>query len=246
MDCFSSLAMTEYLRFRRPDRLLRGQCPPLPAQQRLDRRAFCLRQPDQHHRIIFVVVGEVKHAWLALHQHVALVGRNARHDQTVAVLLQPHQHLLAHFQRRRAVGGAVLDLGPRQRDLSDVVEGHGSALLLILRSARLSRASRRMAAYSWFETALKKRLLTMRFAAQCTAVKNRARRKPDSQVHTGLPRMPRSHDPTAASGRPIRLSIGSSPTPPSRTETRLSAELSRLSPSTKSFPGGTVTSAVSS
>src|SRR5260370_38384705 len=65
---------------------------------------------------------------------------------------------------------------------------------------------------------------------QCTAVKNRATRKPDSQVHTGWLRMPRSHDPTTASARPIRLSIGNSPTPPSRTGTRLSAELSRLSP----------------
>src|SRR5689334_9003931 len=81
-------------------------------------------------------------------------------------------------------------------------------------------------------------------AAQCTAVKNRATRKPESQVHTGWLRMPRSHEPTTASARPTRLSIGKRPTPPSRTETRLSAELSRLSPSTNSFPGGTVTSGV--
>src|ERR1700737_305057 len=79
---------------------------------------------------------------------------------------------------------------------------------------------------------------------QCTAVKNRATRKPDSQVHTGWPRLPRSHDPTTASARPTRLSIGNSPTPPSRTGTRLSAELSRLSPITNRWSGGTVTSGV--
>ena len=71
----------------------------------------------------------------------------------------------------------------------------------------------------------------------CTEVKNRASRKPDSQVHTGWLRMPRSHEPTTASARPIRLSIGSRPTPPSRTATRLSAELSLLSPSTNSLSG---------
>src|ERR1700687_3304834 len=79
---------------------------------------------------------------------------------------------------------------------------------------------------------------------QCTDVKNRATRNPDSQVHTGWLRMPRSHDPTTASARPIRLSIGNRPTPPSRTGTRLSAELSRLSPITNRWPGGTVTSGV--
>src|SRR5437016_14101586 len=81
-------------------------------------------------------------------------------------------------------------------------------------------------------------------SVQCTAVKNREPRKPDSQVQTGWLRMPRSHEPTTASARPTRLSIGNSPTPPSRNATRLSAELSRLSPSTNRFPGGTVTSAV--
>src|SRR6202035_442532 len=74
--------------------------------------------------------------------------------------------------------------------------------------------------------------------------KNRARRKPDSHVHTGWPRMPRSQDPITASARPIRLSIGNNPTPPSRTATRLSAELSRLSPITNRRSGGTVTSGV--
>ena len=69
-------------------------------------------------------------------------------------------------------------------------------------------------------------------------------RKPDSHVHTGWLRMPKSQEPTTASARPIRLSIGNSPTPPSRTATRLSAELSLLSPSTNSLPGGTVTSGV--
>src|SRR3954467_8343940 len=78
----------------------------------------------------------------------------------------------------------------------------------------------------------------------CTEVKNRASRKPDSHVHTGWLRTPRSHEPTTASARPIRLSLGNSPTPPSCTATRLSAELSRLSPSTNSRPGGTVTSGV--
>src|ERR1700682_5893407 len=80
--------------------------------------------------------------------------------------------------------------------------------------------------------------------SQCTAVKNREPRKPDSQVHTGWLRMPRSQEPTTASARPTRLSIGNSPTPPSRTGTRLSAELSRLSPITNSRSGGTVTSGV--
>src|SRR5579863_1851318 len=79
---------------------------------------------------------------------------------------------------------------------------------------------------------------------QCTEVKNRARRKPDSQVQTGWPRMPRSHEPTTASARPTRSSIGSRPTPPSRTATRLSEELSRLSPITNRRPCGTVTSGV--
>ncbi len=55
------------------------------------------------------------------------------------------------------------------------------------------------------------------FVSQRTAVKNRARRKPDSQVQTGWLRMPRSHEPTTASARPTRSSIGNSPTPPSRT-----------------------------
>src|SRR5712664_4469495 len=80
--------------------------------------------------------------------------------------------------------------------------------------------------------------------SQCTAVKNREPRKPESQVHTGWLRMPRSQEPTTASARPTRLSIGNSPTPPSRTGTRLSAELSRLSPITNTRSGGTVTSGV--
>src|SRR5260370_42566385 len=66
-----------------------------------------------------------------------------------------------------------------------------------------------------------------RALVQCTAVKNRATRKPDSQVHTGWLRMPRAHDPTTASARPTRLSIGNSPTPPPRTGTRRSADLWR-------------------
>jgi hypothetical protein len=41
------------------------------------------------------------------------------------VFLQPRKQLLADLERRRAVGSAVLDLRPRQRDFSDVVEGHG-------------------------------------------------------------------------------------------------------------------------
>src|SRR3569833_3089974 len=81
-------------------------------------------------------------------------------------------------------------------------------------------------------------------SAHRTAVKKRLSRKPESQAQTGWFRMPRSQEPTTASARPTRLSIGSSPTPPSRTETRLSAELSRLSPSTNNWPGGTVTSGV--
>src|SRR5258705_9108328 len=106
--------------------------------------ALRLRQPDQRDWIIPVMVGEVKHLRLALHQHVTLVGRNPRHHQTVAVFLQPHQQLLAHLERRRAVGSAVLDLRPDQRNLSDVVEGHGfvphprvSAIALIAGGARL-------------------------------------------------------------------------------------------------------------
>src|ERR1700743_469905 len=65
---------------------------------------------------------------------------------------------------------------------------------------------------------------------QRTAVKNRPRRKPDNHVVTGWLRMPRSQEPTTASARPTKSSIGNSPTPPSLTGTRLSAELSRLSP----------------
>src|ERR1700722_1987999 len=67
---------------------------------------------------------------------------------------------------------------------------------------------------------------------QRTEVKKRARRKPDSHVHTGWPRIPRSQEPITASARPTRSSIGKNPTPPSRSGTRLSAELSRLSPIT--------------
>src|SRR6202034_1238962 len=63
---------------------------------------------------------------------------------------------------------------------------------------------------------------------QRTEVKKRARRKPDSHVHTGWARMPRSQEPITASARPTRSSIGKNPTPPSRSGTRLSAELSRL------------------
>src|SRR4051794_38147289 len=51
------------------------------------------------------------------------------------------------------------------------------------------------------------------YRAQCTQVKNRAKRKPDSHVDTGWYRMPRSHDARTASARPTRSSIGSRPTP---------------------------------
>ena len=45
-----------------------------------------------------------------------------------------------------------------------------------------------------------------------------------------------------ASTRPTRSATGSMPTPPSRTGTRLSAELSRLSPMTNRWPIGTTVS----
>src|SRR5258708_1290460 len=54
----------------------------------------------------------------------------------------------------------------------------------------------------------------------------------DSQGRTGRLRMPRSPEPTPAAARPPRLSVGNSPTRPWPTGTRLSAELSRLSPIT--------------
>src|SRR5215510_13880503 len=79
-------------------------------------------------------------------------------------------------------------------------------------------------------------------AAQCTDVKKRDSRRPDGQSWIGRFLTARSHEPTIASTRPTRSSTGSIPTPPARTGTRLSAELSRLSPITKRWPGGTMTS----
>src|SRR5262245_44061815 len=78
--------------------------------------------------------------------------------------------------------------------------------------------------------------------AQCTDVKKRDSRRPDGQSWIGRRLTARSHEPTMASTRPTRSSTGSIPTPPARTGTRLSAELSRLSPITKRWPGGTTTS----
>ena len=63
-----------------------------------------------------------------------------------------------------------------------------------------------------------------RISDQRTAVKNRARRKPAGQFHKGCRVMPRSHEPTSASTRPTRFSTGSSPTPPSAPDNRLSAD----------------------
>src|SRR5262245_86007 len=77
---------------------------------------------------------------------------------------------------------------------------------------------------------------------QCTGVKKRDNRRPDGQSRIGRLLTARSHEPTIASTRPTRSSTGSNPTPPARTGTRLSAELSRLSPITKRWPGGTTTS----
>src|SRR5215510_12099883 len=81
-------------------------------------------------------------------------------------------------------------------------------------------------------------------AAQRTDVKKRDSRRPVGQSWIGRLLTARSHEPTMASTRPTRSSIGSIPTPPARNGTRLSAELSRLSPITKRWPGGTSTSSM--
>src|ERR1700679_896378 len=75
-----------------------------------------------------------------------------------------------------------------------------------------------------------------------TLAKNRAGRRPDGHFQNGWLLSPRSHDPTKPATRPTRSETGNRPTPPSSSGTRLSAELSRLSPITKSLPGGTVIS----
>src|SRR5665213_2354277 len=227
----------------------------MPAQQRFDDGARGFRQPDQHHRIILVVIGEVKQLRLALHQHRALILRNTGHNETVAIFLQAPQELLAHLQRRRAVGGAVFHLGPGECEFADVVEGHEIRLSHVVRSAlkrrpmypslRAQRSNpESRGRLDCFVASFLAMTISLRGLLQRTAVKNRLRRKPDSQVVTGWLRMPRSQEPTTASARPTRSSTGNNPTPPSRTGTRLSAALSRLSPITNSRSGGTVTSGV--
>ena len=60
-------------------------------------------------------------------------------------------------------------------------------------------------------------------------------------VQTGRCSIAGFQDPSTTSTRPTRFLVGSNPTPPIRTGTLLSSELSRLSPMTKRCPGGTVT-----
>src|SRR5262245_48092652 len=97
---------------------------PAAAEQRLDMAALRPGQANEHRRVIAVVIGEVIDFRLALDQHLALVLRHAEHDQRLVIFPQPRQKLLAHLERRRAVGRAVLDFRPRQRKLADVIEGH--------------------------------------------------------------------------------------------------------------------------
>src|SRR3954454_4344041 len=79
---------------------------------------------------------------------------------------------------------------------------------------------------------------------QFTREKNRERRRPDGQVHTGSWRTIGSHEPIIASTRPTRFSTGTKPTPPAAGASRLSAESSRLSPITKIWSGPTTNSCV--